>query len=168
MSLARLLAVVLLADLDAPKAHGQEATCPGEPADQVVKISYPLKPPVDSLRPRVDSVLGALGYRRAEAAGEWEYQSLPRYGWPLGTENAPWRTGHVPPGAVVSLKFTGKKRGKVEVWVQVQALCAERSRKASTDENGTEYITSLATAMQVAFAFDQGVEKILRLYDTQQ
>jgi hypothetical protein len=168
MSLAQILGVLLLAAGGNSTLQGQVTGCPGELADQVVKISYPLKPPVDSLRPRVDSVLQALGYSAAKPHRDWEYQSLPRYGWPTGTENAPWRKGDVPPGAIVALKFTGKKRGEVQVWVQVQALCAERSRKASTDENGIEYIASLATAMQVAFAFETGVDSVLHVYDKKQ
>jgi len=169
MRLVPLSTVLVLAAVSGtiPLA-GQDAGCPGEAADQAVKLSYPLEAPVDSLRPRIDSLLQALGYSRGQASGGWEYQSLPRFGWPVGTENAPWRNGDVAPGAIVSLKFVGKKKGQVVLWVEAEALCAQRSRKASTDDNGIEHMASLFAAMQVVVAFEAGVEAATHAFDQRQ
>jgi hypothetical protein len=161
----RRATVLLWAAIATPLA-AQEAECRAERADKVLTITYPVSQPRDSLLARADTVLAALGYTRpANDYGKPDYRALPRAGWPLGTERAPWRRAGPGPGVKILVKFRGRGRAETEIQVRAEALCAVNSRKESRDQTSTEHYATLFAAMQIVTAFSAGVDAALHAFD---
>lgn len=147
--------------------QAQEPTCTHGRADQRFSLTVPVDVSRDILIDRADTIFALLGYMRAGGKpGSTRYRTAWMLDWPAGTDSAPWRTHGPSPGVRLDVRFSERSDSTARISVNVDVLCAVRSREASRGDFSTEHLIGLFAAMQVITALTMGMDAAIRGFAT--
>jgi hypothetical protein len=145
--------------LSAQAAPGRSSpACPRGHADaKTVEASGTFPFTIDVVRPVLDSVLTARGYRGHVSDASGTRLSQPKFTWPRGTEGESWH-GTDSPGVEIMVRTVGRG-DSTDFSVVSHVVCLSGDPRPESDPESVETRLEQAAAVEVASAVAEGLGK---------